>query len=118
MNKELKISKLNQVLRIHYKEKSATELYQELITMKQQKKEDATTFVIRAMETREKILFASQEEGEVSYGKTQVQKLCLSTIDSGIDEEVAIIIRPCLDADVDDIQLMQEVNKAEASLKM
>ena len=118
MTKRLKIAKLSQVLRIHYHEKSATDLYQEIISMKQQKKEDATAFVIRALETREKIIFASQENDEVTYDQTQVQKLCMSSIESGIDAEVAAIIRPSLDPKIDDIVLMQEVNKAQASLKM
>ena len=118
LKKNLKIPKLSQILRLHYQEKSATELYQELINMKQGKKEDPPAFVIRALETREKILFASKEEGEVSYDTKHVQTLCLSTIDSGIDEEVASIIRPCLVVGIDDIDLMQEVNKAQVSLKM
>ena len=46
--------KLAQILRIHYQEKSATELYQELITMKQTATEEAIAFVVRAFETREK----------------------------------------------------------------
>ena len=118
MIKNLKITHLSQVLRIHYHEKSATELYQELITMKQQKKEDTTAFVVRAMETREKILFASKEEDEVAYDETQAQKLFLSTIESGINEEVATIIRPSLRPEMDDIELLNEVNRAQGSLKL
>jgi hypothetical protein len=118
MSKNLKIAKLSQILRLHYQEKSATELYQELINMKQGKKEDAPTFVIRALETREKIMFASHEEGEIRYDKKQVQGLCLATIESGIDADVAAIIRPCLNSSMDDIEIMQEVNKAESSIKM
>ena len=86
--------------------------------MKQAKKEDAPAFVIRALETREKIMFASHEEGEIRYDKIQVQRLCLSTIESGIDSDVAAIIRPCLHPSMDDIEIMQEVHKAETSIKM
>ena len=118
MKTHLRIVKLSQILRLHYQEKSATELYQELINMKQERKEDAPTFVIRALETREKILFASKEEGEMSYDTKHVQTLCLSTIESGIDEDVAAIIRPYLDGGLDDIDLLQEVNRAQASIKM
>lgn len=119
MLSDLNISRLSQTLRIHYQEKSATELYQELITMSQSKKEDPTVFLVRAMETREKILFASKEEGEVSYDQCQVQKLFLATVESGIDQEVATMIRSFLrtTASADDMMLMNEVSKAQATRK-
>lgn len=119
MTKDLNIPKLSQVLRIHYKEKAATELYQELITMRQEKNEDATAFVVRALETREKILFASKEEGAVQYEKKQVQKLFLSTIESGIEEEIAGSIRPfLLKTEIEDVDLMHQVNLAQSKLKI
>ena len=115
---ELTTVKLTQILRLHYQEKSATELYQELISMKQKAGEKAIEFVVRAFETREKILVASKEEGEVPYDKQQVQKLCLSTIESGIDKDIALIIRPCLmqTRNISDVEIMNEVHQAEASL--
>ena len=118
MKRNLKIAKLSQILRLHYQEKSATELYQEMINMRQEKNENSPSFVIRALETREKIMFASHEEGAITYDKKHVQSLCLSTIESGIDVDVAAIIRPCLDPSMDDIEIMQEVHKAETSIKM
>ena len=115
---DLTTVKLTQILRLHYQEKSATELYQELISMKQKAGEKAIEFVVRAFETREKILVASKEEGEVPYDKQQVQKLCLSTIESGIDKDIALIIRPYLmqTRNISDVEIMNEVHQAEASL--
>jgi hypothetical protein len=107
-------------LRNHYNEKSATELYQELIMLKQLHSEDATAFAIRAMECREKILFSSEEEGDtVQYDENQVQRLFQSTIESGIDQEVSSIIRPLLMAkvEVDDVDLLHSINKAQASIQ-
>ena len=115
---DLNTTKLAQILRIHYQEKSATELYQELITMRQNSNEEAIAFVIRAFETREKILVASKEEGEVPYDKMQVQKICVSTIESGINKDIAVIIRPYLTQArmMNDVEIMNEVHRAEGSL--
>ena len=113
------LPKLAQIQCLHYREKSATELYQELITLKQNKFEDATSFVIRAMETREKILFASKEADTVAYERAQVQKLCLSSIESGIDEEVAAFIRPHLsNTSIEDVDLLHQINLAQTTIKM
>lgn len=117
---KLDITKLSQILRIHYQEKSATELYQELITMKQTINEEPIAFVVRAFETREKILVASKEENEVTYDHKQVQKLCMSTIESGVNRDIAMIIRPYLNQtkEISDVELMGEVHRAEASLQL
>ena len=117
MVKNLTIPKLFNILRLHYKEQSATELYQSLVSMKQEKKEDASTFIMRALETREKILFAARGEESVSYDYKTVQSLCIATIESGIDEDIASIIRPFLQINTSDMLLLSEVNKAEETLK-
>lgn len=117
MVNNLTISKLFNILRLHYKEQSATELYQNLVQMKQEKKEDASTFVMRALETREKILFAAKGEPAVTYDFKTVQSLCIATIESGVDEEIASIIRPFLVLGTTDMKLLEEVNKAEETLK-
>ena len=49
MTKNLNIPKLSQILRIHHKEKAARELCQELITMRQEKNEDAKGSVVRTL---------------------------------------------------------------------
>ena len=122
MMRGLKVPRLKQILRNHYNEKSATELYQELIMLKQLPNEDATAFAIRAMECREKILFCSDEDGNaetVQYDENQVQRLFQSTIESGIDQEVSSIIRPLLisKTEVDDVDLLNNINKAQASIQ-
>lgn len=66
--KELTLAKLRQMLRAHYKQKSGTELYQELTTMCQSPKETPQDFLIRALDLRQQVLFASQaEDGTVKY---------------------------------------------------
>ena len=52
---------LRYILRFHYQEKSAKELYQQLSTLVQEPQEGSHSFLIRALNTRQKILFASKE---------------------------------------------------------
>ena len=60
----LPLSRLCKIIHSHYKEGSATEIYQQLLVMTQDPKEDALNFLIRLMDTRQKILFACKEEDE------------------------------------------------------
>ena len=53
----LKLGKLLQVLKAHYKQKSAAELYQELTVTCQGPKETAEDFLIRVLELRQQVLF-------------------------------------------------------------
>ncbi len=57
--KDLHLPKLRRLLRSHYKEKSATELFQDLMTLVQGPKEDAQAFLMRALNLRQKVLFVS-----------------------------------------------------------
>ena len=50
--KEVTLSKLRQMLRAHYKQKSATELYQEHATMCQLPQETPKDFLIGALDLR------------------------------------------------------------------
>ena len=114
---DISLPQLTKILRVHYQEKTSTELYQELITLKQGSEENAVSFVIRAFEIREKILLASTELGEVPYDKSQVERLCLSTLESGIGRDISLIVGSALRTPgVDDVEIMNEVRKAEAAL--
>ena len=118
MIEKLGCDNLCKYLRIHYQEKSATELYQELINMKQLPKETPIAFAVRAFETREKILIASREGGREAYDEKQVRQLCKSTIETGIDENISFIIRPMLSQPISDVDLMTEISKAEALIQL
>ncbi len=49
---DLSLPKLRKILRVHYREKSASELYQHLATIFQQPKETAQQFLLRALDLR------------------------------------------------------------------
>lgn len=88
--KELTLAKLRQMLRAHYK--SGTELYQELTTMCQSPKETPQDFLIRALDLRQQVLFASQAEGgTVKYEPSLVHPLFLRDIETGLQDEAAAV---------------------------
>ncbi len=57
MMDNLSLVRLKQILRAHFKEKTGTELYQELTSLCQGPKESAQDFLMRAMNLREQVLF-------------------------------------------------------------
>ena len=74
MINDLTIVRLKQILRAHFKEQSGTKLYQELTSLCQREGESAQEFLMRAMNLREQVIFASQTEGSsVKYDKCLVQ---------------------------------------------
>lgn len=58
----LHLPTLRRILRCHYQEKSATELYKQLTSEVQGIKETPQSFLIRTFDLRQKILFTSQED--------------------------------------------------------
>lgn len=86
----LTLEKLRKILRSHFHEKNATELYQVLANMSQGPTEDPQSFVIRALTVRQQILLASEEESEagITYDKKSVQKLFLHTLETGLTNEI------------------------------
>ena len=111
--KELTLAKLRQMLRAHYKQKSGTELYQELTTMCQSPKETPQDFLIRALDLRQQVLFASQAEGgTVKYESSLVHPLFLHAVETGLqDESVRNKLRPFLQkVGVTDEELMEQIN--------
>lgn len=111
--KELTLAKLRQMLRAHYKQKSGTELYQELTAMCQSPKETPQDFLIRALDLRQQVLFASQAEGgTVKYESSLVHPLFLHAVETGLqDESVRNKLRLFLQkVDVTDEELLEQIN--------
>ena len=57
---DLSLAKLRRILRVHYREKAASEVYQQLATVCQQSNESPQQFLLRALDLRNKVNFASQ----------------------------------------------------------
>ena len=76
--RDLTLPRLRQILMSHYKEKSGTQLYLELDTICQGQKETPEAFLLRCLDLRQKILFASQEaDAYLRYDSFLVQGMFL-----------------------------------------
>ena len=95
---DLSLPDLRRVLRAHYREKDATAVFQELSTAAQQPKETPHDFVLRVLDLKQKVIFASQEAGAgVTYDPSQVQRMAPRSISTGISNEaVQVEIRPMM----------------------
>lgn len=112
--KDLTLPKLRKILRVHYREKSASELYQNLATIFQQPKETAQQFLLRVLDMRNKVGFASKEsECEVQYDEPLIQKAFMKSFETGLrDDILAANLRPILrTSGLTDEDLMKHVNE-------
>ena len=112
---QLSLSELRQILRSHYREKSATEAYHELTNMVQEPNESPLTFLMRALELRQHILLTSQEsDSKIRYDKSLLQNVFLNAVETGLaDEAIRNRIRPCLQSvSLADETLIREINTA------
>ena len=110
----LTLPRLRHILRSHYQEKSATELYRQLSTLVQEPQEGSQSFLIRALDTRQKILFASKEaDTQLKYDPALVQGMFLHAVDTGLqDEAIRTRLRPLLqNPAVQDEDLIQQMNE-------
>ena len=121
---QLLLSHLHKVIRSHYKEGCATEIYQQLLGMTQDLKEDAMNFLVRLMDTRQKILFGCEEEdaNELKHSPSLVQGLFRHAIETGlIGDNIRTRLRPYAQdpatTDEDLIQQMQHAVPAETERK-
>jgi len=79
---------LRSILRSHYQEKSATELYRQLSTLAQEPREGPQSFLIRALDARQKILFTTKEaDTQLKYDSALVQGMFLHALDTGLQDE-------------------------------
>ncbi|CAB4014373.1 Retrovirus-related Pol poly from transposon opus [Paramuricea clavata] len=107
---DLSLARLRTILRFHFHEKNATELYQALTNIAQQPNEDSEAFLMRALTIRQKILFASKESGsEITYDSSSVQSLFLHALETGLkDETIRAKLRPLVSkTDVSDEELIE-----------
>lgn len=109
----LTLPRLRCILRSHFQEKSATELYQQLTTIVQATEESPQSFLIRALDLRQKVLFASKEAGvKIKYDESLVQGLFLHSLETGLQQEaVRTKLRPFLQqSDITDELLIEQMN--------
>ncbi len=106
---------LRRILRSHYQEKNATELYKQLTTEAQRTRETPQSFLIRALDLRQKILFASQEDDSgLKYDPALVQNMFLHTVLTGLqNDRIQSDLQPYLsDPTIPDEVLLEKLNVA------
>eukprot|EP00794_Sanderia_malayensis_P011481 gene11481-12678_t len=116
--RDLTLPRLRQILRSHYKEKSGTQLYQELATICQGQKETPETFLLRALDLRQKILFACQEaDTNLKYDFKLVQGMFLRSIETGLRyDNILTKLRPILqDTKISDEELIHQVSSISSA---
>lgn len=114
---ELTVDELKRFLRAHIRDKSSTELFQELSIAKQQDKESPQQFLYRLMGLKQRVLFQSRQPGaEFGYDKKLVQGTFLHTLYQGVNEKnnhVRYDLKPFLtDLQVSDDFLLDQITKS------
>ena len=85
MIQDLSLSLLRQIMKAHFKQKSATELYQELSVLHQEASESPQDFLARALNLKQQIIFMSNTlDGSIKYEPSLVQALFLHVIETGL----------------------------------
>ena len=107
-------------IRSALKEKSSSELFQNLMQIVQGDGEDPQTFLMRAIGLRQKCLVMSEKSGEVAYSRDLVQTIFMKAIRTGLTNDViksrleAVINRAGEIGDSALIQAMNEIASEEA----
>ena len=86
---DLSLAKLRRILRVHYRERAASEVYQQLATVCQQSNESPQQFLLRALDLCNKVNFASQESGcEFNYSLSLIQKTSVKSFETGLRDAI------------------------------
>ena len=90
---DLNLLTLREILRSHFKEKSATDLSKSLTTLAQLPNKDPQTFLFHGLELRKKVIFASKaiDPKNPCYTAEMIQEHFLRAIETGLREEA---VRP------------------------
>ena len=114
MIQDLTLTHLHLIMKAHFKQKSGTELYQELSNLRQETSETPQDFLVRAMSLRQQIiLVSSTSDSPIKYEPSLVQSLFLHVLETGLkDEAVRAKLRPFLEkTTVSDEQLLEKINQ-------
>ena len=113
--KQLGLGEVRQILRSHYREKSATEAYQALTNMVQEPSESPLDFLMRGLKLRQHILLASQEtDSKIPYDQSLLENVFLNALETGpANETIRNRMRPIFQSSgLTDEKLIREINTA------
>jgi len=108
----LSLREMRGILQSHFREQTATELYKRLCNATQNTGESAIEFVMRTMDLKQRVLTASEEDKEVPYDDTMVERMFLHALATGLrDDNVRHRLEPMLEPGVEDVDLLKSVNQ-------
>lgn len=113
----LTLSILKTILKGHFREDSASDLYHKLLNISQDPRESAQTFLFRAIELKEKLLWKSSgEDAEEHYSHDLIQRRFLRAIETGLlSDNIKFQVKPYLnDVTVSDETLIERTNEASS----
>lgn len=91
---ELTVTELKRFLKTHLKDKSSSELFQELSNARQLDRESPQQFMYRLMGLKQRVLFSSQQNSSgFQYDKKLVQGVFLHSLYQGISEKYTYVRR-------------------------
>ena len=83
----LDLTQVRQIIRDHYREKTTSDMYQELVNMVQKPEEDPLDFLMQALGVRQKICYCSEDDESIKYNDSLIQGVFLQTIGTGLSNE-------------------------------
>ena len=113
---DLTLAKLRRIMCYHYQERTATELYHQLsstVQQLQQPKGKPQEFLIRLLDLKQKVLFASQEtDSELKYDPTLVHGMFVHSFSLDLqNENIKIEMKPYLEKKtISDEELFEKLN--------
>ena len=108
------LPKVQAIVRAAYKEKDATELYQELCALKQGKGESIQEFLFRALELKQKITFSCKDSDLPTYDEHLVLHQFRHSLSTGIrNDSIRSESLTLINSFKNDEQLIREMNLIE-----
>ncbi len=111
--RKISLPSLRRIVQSHYQEKDATDLYKQMSQLTQEDKESAQSFLLRAFDIRQKVLFASEEaDSQLHYDPNLVREMFRHSILTGLrSDSIKAELRPYLDnPDTTDEILFEKMN--------
>ena len=116
----ISLDSMLQFLRSYFRERSPTELFNELNNMCQRADEEPASFLMRALEIRQKVIIASAaEEDIVHYDKDLIHNMFIHSVRTGLrDDSVRSHMKPFLATGhhTRDDMLIREINIASSEI--
>lgn len=112
---DLTLSQLKIILKGHFKEEGSADLYHRLVSISQDSRESPQNFLFRAIELKERLLFASKEVGaDEQYSAELIQRKFLRSVNTGLlSDHIKFQLKPYLDDQaVADEVLIEKLNEA------